>query len=90
MNKILSEIKNQPFGFIMFALGQFTLWPQAIWIIMLHSAIGISWITCTVGLVMSICSCLYAYKQGDMFWFKWDSISNLIAGSLILILKFLM
>lgn len=88
MSKIISEIKKEPFGFVMFLLGQFTLWPQAFWVISIHSALGLSWITCSVGLIMSICSCVYAYNKKDMFWFKWDSISNLLAGSLILFLKF--
>ena len=86
---MLKQIKTQPFGFLMFLLGQFTLWPQAIRILEIHSAYGISLTTSIVGLAMSLCSCIYCLKSSNnMFWFTLDSISNLLAGSIILFLKF--
>lgn len=74
-------------GFLMLVIGQFTLWPQALHTFKLKDATGLSMITCSVGLTMSLLGFLYASGANENLFFWLNYGSNTLASAAILGLK---
>ena len=84
-----SLLKSDNFGVMMFVMGQFTLWPQAIHTYNLGHAGGLSLITCVMGIFMSLFSLIYSWNTNAK-WYRWDNISNMTASTILLLEKIML